>query len=152
MNKLVTYKGIIHERSEDAPFMGALIIAPTCSNNCRGCFNRHLKDAKAYTAYASDIIEKVKSNPFNDGIILAGLEWSEHPDDLIALVYYAQLANLQVIVYTGLTEDKFYARVPRMCLRSCYIKFGEYDSSLAASDHYSCGVRLASTNQYILRV
>ena len=49
LNKLVSYKGIIHERTEDAPFMGALIIAEKCSNNCQGCFNQHLKDGKVFT-------------------------------------------------------------------------------------------------------
>lgn len=152
LNKLVSYKGIIHERAEDAPFMGALIIATSCSNRCRGCFNQHLKDAETYLRYADEIIKEVKQNPFNDGIILGGLEWSEQPDDMIALVSCAAAAGLKVMVYTGLTEEEFYRRVPSHYLHNCYIKFGKYDEKCLSDNHTSFGVKLASTNQYIVHL
>lgn len=152
LNKLVSYKGIIHERAEDAPFMGALIIATSCSNRCRGCFNQHLKDAETYLRYADEIIEEVKQNPFNDGIILGGLEWSEQPDDMIALVSCAAAAGLKVMVYTGLTEEEFYRRVPSHYLHNCYIKFGKYDEKCLSDNHTSFVVKLASTNQYIVHL
>lgn len=149
LNKLISYKGIIHERAEDAPFMGALIIATSCSSRCRGCFNQHLKDAETYLRYADEVIEEVKQNPFNDGIILGGLEWSEQPDDMIALVSCATAAQLKVMIYTGLTEEEFYRRVPSHYLHNCYIKFGKYDEKHLSDNHTSFGVKLASTNQYI---
>lgn len=152
LNKLVSYKGIIHERAEDAPFMGALIIATSCSNRCRGCFNQHLKDAETYLRYADEIIKEVKQNPFNDGIILGGLEWSEQPDDMIALVSCAAAAGLKIMVYTGLTEEEFYRRVPSHYLHNCYIKFGKYDEKRLSDNHTSFGVKLASTNQYIVHL
>lgn len=152
LNKLISYKGIIHERAEDAPFMGALIIATSCSNRCRGCFNQHLKDAETYLRYADEVIEEVKQNPFNDGIILGGLEWSEQPDDMIALVSCATAAQLKVMIYTGLTEEEFYRRVPSHYLHSCYIKFGKYDEKHLSDNHTSFGVKLASTNQYIVHL
>lgn len=152
LNKLVSYKGIIHERAEDAPFMGALIIATSCSNRCRGCFNQHLKDAETYLRYADEIIKEVKQNPFNDGIILGGLEWSEQPDDMIALVSCAAAAGLKVMLYTGLTEEEFYRRVPSHYLHNCYIKFGKYDEKHLSDNHTSFGVKLASTNQYIVHL
>lgn len=152
LNKLVSYKGIIHERAEDAPFMGALIIATSCSNRCRGCFNQHLKDAETYLRYADEIIKEVKQNPFNDGIILGGLEWSEQPDDMIALVSCAAAAGLKVMVYTGLAEEEFYRRVPSHYLHNCYIKFGKYDEKHLSDNHTSFGVKLASTNQYIVHL
>ena len=152
LNKLLSYKGIIHERAEDAPFMGALIIATSCSNRCRGCFNQHLKDAETYLRYADEVIEEVKQNPFNDGIILGGLEWSEQPDDTIALVSCATAAQLKVMIYTGLTEEEFYRRVPSHYLHSCYIKFGKYDEKHLSDNHTSFGVKLASTNQYIVHL
>ena len=152
LNKLVSYKGIIHERAEDAPFMGALIVATSCSNGCRGCFNQHLKNAETHIRYADEIIKEVKQNPFNDGIILGGLEWSEQPDDMIALISCATAAGLEVMIYTGLTEEDFYRRVPRRCLPNCYIKFGRYDEKCLSDSHTSFGVKLASTNQYIVHL
>lgn len=152
LNRLVSYKGIVHERAEDAPFMGALIIATSCSNRCRGCFNQHLKDAETYIRYADEVIKEVKQNPFNDGVILGGLEWSEQPDDTIALVSCAAAAGLKVMIYTGLTEEEFYRRIPSHYLRNCYIKFGGYDEKCLSDSYISFGVKLASTNQYIVHL
>lgn len=149
LNKLVSYKGIIHERAEDAPFMGALIIGVSCRNNCRNCFNQHLKDKPTYTKFVDEIIEEVQQNQFNDGIILAGLEWSEQPDDTIALISGATEVGLKVILYTGLTDYELYRRIPRKFLVGSYVKFGAYDETKAADNYKSLGVKLASTNQYI---
>ena len=149
LNKLVSYKGIIHERAEDAPFMGALIVSVSCNNNCRDCFNQHLKGAKTYMRYADEIIEEVKQNHFNDGIILGGLEWSEQPDDTIALISCATAAGLEVMLYTGLTEEGLFRRIPIDYLHNCWVKFGKYDNKHLSDSYTSHGVKLASTNQYI---
>lgn len=149
MSNLIRYKGIIHERAEDAPFMGALIIATSCSNGCQGCFNQHLKDAKTYVRCVDDVIREVRNNPFNDGIILGGLEWSEQPEEATMLIRSAMRSNLQVMLYTGLTESDLYSRIPFNELVGCYVKFGKYDSKLASNTYTSYGVKLASTNQYI---
>lgn len=149
LNKLIRYKGLIHERAEDAPFMGALLIATSCCNNCRDCFNQHLKDAETHICYADEVIAEVKQNPFNEGIILGGLEWSEQPDDAISLISCATAAGLKVILYTGLDEEDLYRRIPERYLVGCYVKFGRYDRNLRSEIYTSEGVRLASTNQYI---
>ncbi len=149
LNKLVSYKGIIHERAEDAPFMGALIIGVSCRNNCRNCFNQHLKETQTHIKFADEIIAEVKQNPFNDGIILAGLEWSEQPDDAVALISCAAAADLKIMLYTGLDEEVLYRRIPKKFLVDCYVKFGAYIEDMASDNYKSCGVRLASTNQYI---
>lgn len=148
-SKIVSYKGIIHERTEDAPFMGALIVATSCCNGCKDCFNQHLKNAKTYQRRADEVIAEVKQNVFNDGIILGGLEWSEQPDDAIALISCATAAGLQVMLYTGLTEEALYSRIPEEYLKGCYVKFGRYDNKHLSDNYISFGVRLASTNQYI---
>lgn len=149
MDKLIKYRGIIHERCEDAPFMGALIIAENCSNNCQGCFNQHLKNSEVFEHTAEQIIEIVKDNLFNDGIILAGLEWSEQPEDVIELVKCAKKNHLEVMIYTGLSERGFTDRLWDSTLSGCYVKFGMYDPSCLSDDYYSLGVKLASTNQYV---
>lgn len=148
MSKSILYRGTIHERTEDAPFMGALIIAADCNNNCQGCFNQHLKDELLCRTTAECIIRDVKQNPFNEGIILGGLEWSEQAEDMIQLIRVAKDADLKVMIYTGLTEEDF---VKKFCmhLNGCYVKFGKYDITCLSDNYYSCGVKLASTNQYV---
>ena len=132
--------------------MGALIIATSCSNGCKDCFNQHLKDAPTYTQSAEDIIAEVRRNPFNDGIILGGLEWSEHPEEAIELIRCATASDLRVILYTGLTEDVLYSRIPKEHLVGCLVKFGRYDPACLSDTYHSYGVHLASTNQYITQV
>ena len=149
LDKLIEHRGILHERTEDAPFMGALIIATECNNRCRECFNQHLRDTETYLCYASDIISQVKSNPFNEGIILSGLEWSEHADDAIALISCAKEAGLHVMLYSGLDENQLLKRIPEIYLSGCYIKVGKYDNQQAVQNYKSCGVSLASSNQYV---
>lgn len=108
-----------------------------------------MKDKQTYIKFADEIIEEVQQNQFNDGIILAGLEWSEQPDDTIALISCATEVGLKVILYTGLTEYELYRRIPRKFLVGSYVKFGAYDENKAANNYKSLGVKLASTNQYI---
>lgn len=129
--------------------MGALIIAESCHNNCQDCFNQHLKESKMYRKPASSIIQEVRNNPFNDGIILGGLEWSENTEGTIALIKLARANMLQVILYTGLTEEELFARIPREALHKCYVKFGRFDNTKLSDTYTSLGVKLASTNQYI---
>lgn len=152
LSKLVHYRGIIHERTEDAPFMGALIIAVTCDNGCKDCFNQHLKETRVYIRTAEEIIAEVRQNPFNDGIILGGLEWSRQPHEAVALIRCATSYGLQVILYTGLTEEELYDRIPKEYLVGTLVKFGRYDPTCISATYKSCGVHLASTNQYIKQI
>ena len=85
------------------------------------------------------------------GIILAGLEWSEQHDELQSLVDCAKAHSLQIIIYTGLNDEKFHRRVPKDKLVGCYVKYGNYDERYASNNYCSFGVKLASTNQYIAK-
>ena len=141
------YRGIIHERIEDAPFVGALIIAEGCSLNCKGCFNQQLKDGPVYENTAEEIIQMVTSDPFNQGIILAGLEWSEQPNDLWDLIFEADGYNLEIMIYTGLTRQEFEDKFGE--LYGCYVKYGGYDETKRGDKSYK-GVKLATTNQEVV--
>lgn len=141
-------KGILHERTQDAPFIGALVIANNCSNNCIGCFNQHLKEAPPIDISATAIIEEVMNNPFNTGVILSGLEWSEQPEDLVELCTEAKLHNLEIIIYTHMQCNEFEMQFKEI-LPGCYVKYGEYREDLKVDGYYSHGVKLATSNQVI---
>ena len=132
--------------------MGALIIAANCGNNCKDCFNQHLKNAPTYWHFAEDIIAEVLQNPFNNGIILGGLEWSEQPEEAIELIRCATASGLEVILYTGLPEHILFSRIPKEHLVGCLVKFGKYDPAYLSATYTSYGVHLASTNQYIRQI
>ena len=114
-NMLIHYKTIEHERVSDSPFVGALVCAAGCSFHCSGCFNQHLLATPTLTATAEEIVAEIKANPFNEGIILAGLEWSLQPQELVELVSVASKAGLQVMIYTGCGLVEFQTIIGKSC-------------------------------------
>lgn len=114
----IKYKYIEHERTEDAPFVGALICAEDCTFNCPECFNQELrKNVPNIIQDSGHIISLVKQNPLNQGVIFGGLEWSRQPMEMIELAEKARLANLEVMIYTGLEKDEFFRKVGMACVR-----------------------------------
>lgn len=159
---LISHRGIHHTRF-DAPFCGALISAISCSKGCRGCINNSLKygDDGIFTESVEDILAEVLSNPFNHGIILGGLEWTEHPVEMLELIRTGLANNLEVILYTYHTEDSLSKIIPELydvlpdstlLYKGLYIKYGEYRDDMLSDSYASYGVPLASTNQYIVRL
>lgn len=180
----IRYKFIEHERTQDAPFVGALVCAIDCKLKCKGCFNRDLKKMETKKATAKDIVAEVLENPFNEGIILGGLEWSRQAEELVELVTEASAQGLKIMIYTGLNlgefemvigkaccdkvgvktlpedyadRDMMYACIGGMVLDNAihddyYIKTGRYDESLPAINREQFGVKLATTNQNIIKI
>jgi organic radical activating enzyme len=148
---MIRYLTIEEERFEDAPFVGALISAISCPIGCKKCFNQKLKDLPIQQDHAWNIIERVKQNPFHEGIILGGLEWSAQPDELYHLVTLALSAKLKVMIYTGYTLEEFLHKIPKLRYLSgeLYLKYGSLRSHIPGYQS-RFGVHLASGNQKIL--
>lgn len=147
---MIRYKLIERERFQDAPFVGCLISAIGCSLNCVNCFNQHIKEMDTLYINTDEIVDMIKNNPFEEGLILGGLEWSEQSDELIELVNTVMDNNLKVMIYTGLTEIEFFNIVDKSKLQSgVYIKFGRYINTNKTITNIQFGVNLASENQYI---
>lgn len=147
MSQLIHYKGIEEERFQDAPFIGALILANDCHHNCPGCFNQYLRSEPTQFATAEDIIREVKEDPLHQGIILGGLEWTEQPHEMSALIAEAQKNNLKVMLYTHHNKKWLLSQFPSFAHSGIYVKFGEYVEG--DKSHKSNKVWLASSNQYI---
>lgn len=150
---MIRYKSLTHERVEDAPFVGALVCAVSCNIGCKGCFNQPLRKTPTKVSYIPSLLDEIQSNPFNEGLILAGLEWSQQPRELIAILKEASQRCMPVIVYTGYNIDVFMKRVPRIAeFPEVYVKYGAYDENQLAVGHSEYGVNLASKNQHIERI
>lgn len=150
MQNKIPYKGLVHNVLNDAPFIGAVVVANSCRRGCRDCINETLKDP-SHTRHdsAKHIISMVKSNGLNEGVIFSGLEWSEQPNDLVELVWLALNEELKVMIYTHLSEETFFFKIPELKGLNLYVKFGAYLPESQATDYYSYSVKLASKNQYI---
>lgn len=149
---IIRYKTIAEERTEDAPFVGALISAIECNFNCKECFNQHLKNVQTKQEECEVIIKNIKSNFFNNGIILAGLEWSNQPQEAQSLIECALKNDLQVILYTGMDIDVFQKKYPELMIKGIYLKYGKYDNTKKTINHIEYGVTLASSNQHIIKI
>lgn len=145
----IKIKGIYHERTEDSPFIGALICSINCNFNCKNCFNAKLKQSEIQEIEDAKIIEIVLSNPFNKGIILGGLEWTEQSVEMLELIKKSLNNNLQIMLYTGHNEEYFNKKYPNLLKQPIYIKFGQYIEELKTNNNWYYGVKLASSNQYI---
>ncbi|MBM7561138.1 hypothetical protein [Fusibacter tunisiensis] len=146
----IRYKGIVHNVLNDAPFIGAIVIANACHRACPNCINEHLKtDAMAQVNTAGEILNRVCENGLNQGVIFSGLEWTEQPDDLRILVKGALERGLEVMIYTHQDEHVFLENFSEFIGKPIYVKFGFYDETVCDNTHTSFGVYLASKNQYI---
>lgn len=145
----INYKLIEHERTEDAPFIGALISACGCNFNCVNCFNQAVKQLPTLTSCAASIIEEIKTNPFNKGIIFGGLEWTLQEKELLILAKLAKINGLKTMLYTG----KNFVDIENLYKTKLfdYIKCGPYKEELKSNTHYEYGVKLASSNQHIYK-
>lgn len=145
---MIHYKLIEHERVGDAPFVGALISAVDCKFNCPHCFNQNIKNMPTKEDSPQNIIESIKSNMFNKGIIFAGLEWTLQLDETIRLARMAQEQGLKTILYTGCTLEKLAKDVKEVFN---YIKCGTYQCENTTANHIEYGIALASTNQHVYK-
>lgn len=147
----IKYKQIKHERVEDSPFVGCLISAIDCKFNCKNCFNQSLKDLPTKEKDSVTLINEVKSNPFNKGIILGGLEWSNQPSEAINIAETAKNNGLITMLYTG---REFNDSEIQSLLKTGvfdYVKCGNYQEDLSTMNHIEYGVALASSNQHIYK-
>lgn len=148
----ILIKGVFHERTEDAPFIGALICADNCKFNCLGCCNEEYKTLPSYYMNDSEIINEIKSNKFNKGIILAGLEWTLQPKEMFRLIELAINNQLEVILYTGMDYEGLIKKFPKLLNYHIYIKTGRYIGEFATNNNIQFGIKLASSNQKIYKI
>lgn len=149
---IVKYRGIEHERTEDAPFIGALLFAANCHHGCMNCFNQHLKKTELLWTSAAEIVKLVEADIFNQGIILGGLEWTEQPEELKDIVHLALCEGLQVMIYTHMTVLEFHDKFPKFFGSNIWVKFGEYREDEKTETNIQEGVKLASSNQCIINL
>ncbi|NLE03473.1 MAG: radical SAM protein [Crenarchaeota archaeon] len=147
---IIRFKTIENER-KDAPFIGALISAVWCNFNCKDCINEHLKDNTYQEMDSYDIIEYIKRNPFNKGIILGGLEWTLQYSEMHELVKKAKEHELQTMVYTGLDFNTFQSKYNDVLVLTDYIKCGRYIEDFITNDNWQYGIKLATSNQKIYK-
>lgn len=132
--------------------MGCLISAIGCNFNCKGCFNQHIKKEDIIERESVDIINEIKSNPFNKGVIFAGLEWTLQHDELIELASKSKENNLLTILYTGNAYEDMEVFIQMYGQYFDYIKCGRFEEDKKCVNHIEYGVTLSTSNQHIYKL
>ena len=144
------HKGVIFDCKDHPDGLATMIVADNCTYGCKNCINKHLKGAASQSAdYIGTFIEQVLDRSLTNLLVLGGLEWTEQIFDLYRVLYVCEMCGANVILYTHYTEDELKEKFPKLLEYPIYIKYGAYIEELKSSTHFSYGIPLASTNQYI---
>jgi len=146
---MIAITSIEHNILYDAPFIAARISGIICNFNCNNCINESLKNQSYTYMYCHDIINEVKNNSLNEGVIFGGLEWTHQLNDLKNLVDEAFKNKLKVMIYTGSDDPGELVKLFGI-YEGLYIKYGRYIENSDYTIEY--GVKLASKNQKIIRL
>lgn len=137
---------------------------------CKGmCQNLALATAPDIEISFNNIVERYVDNPITKAVIMAGLEPFDSIPDLIDLIHYFRLkTNDDIIIYTGYTEEEIknmqytvhyswgkqsYSYLGKIAkYPNIIIKYGRFRPN--EESHYDAllGIRLASSNQYAVRI
>lgn len=147
---------------QDQPYASLLLVAPHCDFRCPGCQNRDVAAADVRDFSVDEMVAEYSSNPFVDGITVAGLEvclsgpafW----DDLCKFVARAEIPR--VTLYTRFPRRHSVLRVllERLAaiptLAELYVKTGAYVAgevertvTLRQRGRQLWTLKLASSNQ-----
>lgn len=146
---------------QDQPYASLLLVAPYCDLACEGCHNKDLKDTELHNYSIDELAEEYNSNPFIDGITVAGLEICLSGElfinDLILLIKKCNIKMVTIYSRFRLCDEKLREIKERLLLlnlEELYFKTGKYNSELPKKvvKIKDVEITLASCNQDFVRV
>lgn len=151
----------------DQPYSSMLLVAPYCDFKCNPCFcqNAALKNASLINFSIDELVKEFKSNPFVDGITLAGLEpflssevdsswWSE----TISFIEKAEIKKVTIYTRFEKTDEEVSDVINKITslenVNEFYLKTGMFikDSKQKEIKIRDWTLTLASDNQNFERV
>ena len=125
-----------------------------CSGpHCEGCYNPEswsFDEGESVLTILPEIMIKIKDfdKIIKNISILGGEPLDQDHDELVELIKALQKSGKNIWLYTRNDIDKVPERIRSLC---DYIKTGRYDSTKLSDSYTQYGIKLASTNQRILR-
>lgn len=128
---------------------------PSCDFKCgRWCQNYALKDSKRVCIDDTKLVDRYLSNPLTSAIVCAGLDPMDSFDMLLHLVEtFRRQTNDDIVIYTGYNEEEVTDETA--CLsrfKNIIVKYGRYVPDDEGTFDDVLGVRLASQNQYAVKI
>lgn len=123
-------------------------------HHCKGCHNPESWDFNNGTPYDNiffyHIKEKIKNfDNLIDNIMIFGGEPNDNDlDELYKLISDLKTLNKSIWLFTRYRKEN----LPIFEFELCdYIKCGEYNQDLKTDDNIQYGIKLATSNQYIIK-
>lgn len=152
-------KGIVWEDFTNYKLPVMQLIFPKCSFKCgKGlCQNSPLAVTPDIYFNELDVVEKYMSNKITHGVLCAGFEPFDSPDDLMCFSHlFRQYTSDTLIIFTGYTKDELQCNPTYIWLSNnisnLIIKFGRYKPNQYPHYDEVLGIKLASDNQRAERI
>ena len=131
-----------------------------CSGNpkhCEGCHSPHTWDFEAGSPFNEDFMRKVKADirtydSLIDSIMIFGGEPLDQPaKELEFLLIFCNTFKKQIWLFTHYEPDDAFDRFPSLHDLCDFVKFGSYIPELKSDTNTQYGIRLATSNQHIIK-
>ncbi len=125
-------------------------------NGCHVCQNSELIFLPDIEINNKELIKRYMNNPITEAICFSGLEVIDQFSELISFIKdFREISDDDIVIYTGYTEEELEAMGCIDMLKHYHnilIKVGRY--IMNCEPHYDelLGVKLASPNQYAVRI
>ena len=149
-------KRLIDEDLTNYKVPSMTIAFPSCTFKCgkKYCQNSSLAQSPNIDVSIPSIIKRYLDNPITSAVTCQGLEPFDSWDDLYLLVKeFRQYTQDDIVIFTGYEEQEILQQTLTLAeFPNIIIKFGRYIPN--QQKHYDdiLGVKLASNNQYALRI
>ena len=153
-------KGIIDEDFINYKKPCMVIEFPYCSFKCdkecgkQVCQNGALANSPNINIERMDLVDRYLKNDITQSIVIQGLEPFDSWDDLITLIFlFRCYTNDDIVIYTGYNSNELTEKIEILkYFKNIIIKFGRYIPNQQAHYDDTLGVKLASNNQYTIKI
>ena len=106
-SKLIRLAGIAENSLVNGKGLRKVFFSQGCSHHCEGCFNQHTWEFAGGGMFDMDeLVQKVKDEPFLDGVTFSGGDPFQQADKFAYLAKKLHEANINIWAYTGYTFEE----------------------------------------------
>lgn len=106
-SKLIRLAGIAENSLVNGKGLRKVFFSQGCSHHCEGCFNQHTWEFAGGRMFDMDeLVQKVKDEPFLDGVTFSGGDPFQQADKFDYLAKKLHEANINIWAYTGYTFEE----------------------------------------------
>lgn len=101
-----------------------------------------------------EIVDFFISNPFVSAVVIGGLEPMLQFEEVYALIQeFRKQTDADIVIYTGYKEDEISDKIFKLCnFKNIIVKYGRYIPGQQPHLDKVLGVKLASNNQYAVKI